>query len=202
MVKLIPLANTRRDPRRRSSAGISVEARRGKVMLEGKELKRPVVLQDAAFQRTMSRIREYVAAGLLTVEKLPGTADSVWALWATPETVEVLTVNTPVEIEKTPEEPVKAADTEEKEPEAAVVVETALAAVAETSSEEEPAAEAQAGAAIEEVVDAATESAPPADTSVEAATPATASDVNSKQVARPVRKAIMPRARPVSPPEG
>jgi len=199
MVKLIPLVNTRRDPRRRSSAGISVEARRGKVMLEGKELKRPVVLQDAAFQRTMGRIRSYVTAGLLTVEKLPGTDESMWERWATPEASPVLTVNTEAEVEA------KAADVpapvvEEKSAEPAVVDETP-AAVDEVIADAPPVA-AETDAEVEETTDAPAVSDAPVDEVPEVATPAPTSDVNSKQAARPVRKAIMPRVRPVSAPEG
>lgn len=199
MVKLIPLANTRRDPRRRSSAGISVEARRGKVMLEGKELKRPVVLQDAAFQRTMGRIRDYVTAGLLTVEKLPGTDERMWERWATPEASPVLTVNTEVEVEA------KAADVpapvvEEKSAEPAVVDETP--AVADEVTEDVPPVEAEAVTEVEETAEAPAVSAALVDEAPEVTTPAPTSDVNSKQVARPVRKAIMPRVRPVSTPEG
>lgn len=201
MVKLIPLANTRRDPRRRSSAGISVEARRGKVMLEGKELKRPVVLQDAAFQRTMGRIRDYVTAGLLTVEKLPGTDENMWERWSAPEASPVLTVNIETEAKvETKAVDAPAPAVEEKSAEPAVVDDTP--AVADGVTVAAPPVEAETVTEVEETAVALAVSDAPVDEVPEVTTPAPASDVNSKQVARPVRKAIMPRVRPVSAPEG
>ena len=194
MVKLIPLTNTRHDPRRRSSSGISIEARRGKVMLDGKELKRPIVLRDPAFLHSMPRIRVFTDAGLLRVEQLPGTDQSIWDAWLANRDDTVLTVNTP-EVgvnDAVASERDLLEDTPASSAEAAQAVLTAEEPSIETPSIEESAVvvDSTANTPENETLDG------PVETALNPDTPTTSSEVNLKAAVRPaVRKAIMPRAK-------